>query len=182
MNAAAEPEIILPGETARGNGWSSGRRFNPRDPLSDENLDFLAALLDDLFRIPGTSIRFGLDPLIGLLPGIGDTLTAIVSFLIVVAGWRRGVAGVTLARMIANIALDAILGAVPVAGDLFDVAWKSNRKNFNLLVRHRRSPRGQTWRDWLFFGTLLLIALTLVVVPFAIALLLVQYVWHLIKP
>ena len=111
-----------------------------RRPLtSDEHLDYIAALLDDMFRIPGTQIRFGLDALIGWVPGIGDAVSGIASFLIVFASWRRGVRAITLVRMIANVLLETAIGAIPVAGDIFHVLWKANRRNYRLLMRERES-------------------------------------------
>jgi hypothetical protein len=112
----------------------------PRQLTSNEHLDYIAALLDDMFRIPGTQIRFGLDALIGWVPGIGDALAGIASFLIVVAAWRRGVQAITLVRMIANVVLETTLGAIPVAGDVFHVFWKANRRNYKLLIREREQP------------------------------------------
>ena len=87
----------------------------PLQLSSDEHLDYIAALLDDMFRIPGTQIRFGLDALIGWVPGIGDAMAGIASFLIVFASWRRGAKSITLVRMIANVVLETTLGAIPVA-------------------------------------------------------------------
>jgi hypothetical protein len=92
-----------------------------RQLASNEHLDYIAALLDDIFRIPGTKIRFGLDALIGWVPGIGDAMTGIASFLIVFASWRRGAKAVTLVRMVANVLLETAIGAVPVAGDVFHI-------------------------------------------------------------
>jgi len=112
----------------------------PFELSSNEHLDQVAALLDDIFRIPGTQIRFGLDALIGWVPGIGDAMAAIASFLIVFAAWRRGVQAVTLVRMIANVVLETTLGAIPVAGDIFHVFWKSNRRNYRLLIREKEQP------------------------------------------
>src|ERR1700724_2962917 len=101
---------------------------------SDEHLDYIASLLDDMFRIPGTKIRFGLDALIGWVPGIGDAIPRIASFLIVFASWRRGAKAVTLMRMIANVLLETAIGAIPVAGDVFHIVWKANRRNYRLLL------------------------------------------------
>ena len=115
---------------------------------SNEHLDYVAALLDDIFRIPGTQIRFGLDALIGWVPGIGDAMAAIASFLIVFAAWRRGVQGVTLVRMIANVVLETAVGAIPVAGDIFHVFWKANRRNYRLLIREREQPGANTRRGF----------------------------------
>ncbi len=140
----------------------------PRQLASNEHLDYIAALLDDMFRIPGTQIRFGLDALIGWVPGIGDALAGIASFLIVVAAWRRGVQAITLVRMIANVVLETTLGAIPVAGDVFHVFWKANRRNYKLLIREREQPGANAKRDWMFLAIILLTALAAVAIPIAI--------------
>jgi hypothetical protein len=105
------------------------------DLFSDRNLDLLSHLLDDFLRIPGTQIRFGLDGIVGLIPGVGDIIGAMASWIIILAAWLRGVPRVTLARMLANVAIETIVGTIPVLGDAFDIAWKANRKNFALLER-----------------------------------------------
>ncbi|MGI4755896.1 MAG: DUF4112 domain-containing protein [Janthinobacterium lividum] len=120
---SSEPEILKP-RVARG-----------ADLFSDRNLDLLSHILDDFLRIPGTQIRFGLDGVIGLIPGIGDIIGAMASWIIILAAWLRGVPRVTLARMLANVAIETIIGTVPVLGDAFDIAWKANRRNFALLER-----------------------------------------------
>lgn len=135
---------------------------------SNEHLDYIAALLDDIFRIPGTKIRFGLDALIGWIPGVGDAMTGVASFLIVFASWRRGAKGVTLARMIANVLLETAIGAVPVAGDVFHVIWKANRRNYRLLLREKEEPGASTRRDWLFLAILLSAVIMAAAIPIAI--------------
>ena len=140
----------------------------PRQLASNEHLDYIAALLDDMFRIPGTQIRFGLDALIGWIPGIGDALAGMASFLIVFAAWRRGVQAITLVRMIANVLLETALGAIPVAGDVFHVVWKANRRNYKLLIREREQPGANARRDWLFLALILFTALAAVAIPIAI--------------
>jgi hypothetical protein len=140
----------------------------PRQLTSNEHLDYVAALLDDIFRIPGTKIRFGLDALIGWVPGIGDAMTGIASFLIVFASWRRGAKGVTLVRMIANVLLETSIGAIPVAGDVFHVVWKANRRNYRLLIREREQPGANTRRDWMFLAVLLLAVIAAALIPIAI--------------
>lgn len=95
----------------------------------------LADLLDSRFQVPGTNWRFGLDGLVGLVPGIGDTASALVSLYIVAEAWRLGVRKRTITRMIGNVAIDSLIGAVPVAGDLFDFVWKSNARNLRLIER-----------------------------------------------
>jgi hypothetical protein len=140
MSAHPQPEILPP----------AGRFRKANSLFADENLDLLAHILDDWFRIPGTSIRFGLDGIIGLVPGIGDILGGLASTIIVVAAWVRGVPYVTLARMVVNIAIEVLLGTIPLLGDAFDIAWKANRRNYALIVRTLEHRRRQTWRDWLF--------------------------------
>jgi len=140
----------------------------PRQLASNEHLDYIAALLDDIFRIPGTKIRFGLDALIGWVPGVGDAMTAVASFLIVFASWRRGAKGVTLARMIANVLLETAVGAIPVAGDVFHVIWKANRRNYRLLLREREQPGSNTRRDWMFLAVLLLAVIAAAAIPIAL--------------
>lgn len=146
--------------------------------LSDETLETVASLLDDVFHIPGTSIRFGLDPLIGLVPGLGDVLTGLASFLIVLAAWQRGMPRVTQARMLANIGIDTIVGAIPFFGDAFDVAWKSNRKNLRLLQRDNSLSRPrQEFADWLFLLLILAVAAAAVAIPIAVLVVIVHRLW-----
>jgi Domain of unknown function (DUF4112) len=140
----------------------------PRQLASNEHLDYVAALLDDIFRIPGTKIRFGLDALIGWVPGVGDAMTGIASFLIVFASWRRGAKAVTLVRMIANVLLETAVGAIPVAGDIFHVVWKANRRNYRLLIREREEPGANTRRDWMFLAVLLFAVIAAAGIPIAI--------------
>jgi hypothetical protein len=111
------------------------------DRRSIERLRQLAYLLDDRFRIPGTKYRIGLDGLIGLVPGLGDAATTLLSLYIVLEARRLGVPVTKLGRMGLNVGLDAVLGAVPLVGDLFDVAWKANRRNLALLLDHVDADR-----------------------------------------
>ena len=106
------------------------------------SLRSLARLLDTAVAIPGTNIRFGLDSLIGLVPGLGDLAGAAMSGYIVLASARLGAPTPVLVRMVANVAIDAAVGTVPLLGDLFDVGWKANTKNAALLDRHLADPVG----------------------------------------
>lgn len=127
----------------------------------EKSLDDLAFYLDGLFRVPGTGWRFGLDSLIGLVPNVGDTLTVIPSFYILVAGVRYGVPKITLLRMAFNIGVDYVVGAIPFVGDAFDFVWKANQQNMD-LIRARAAGKGTgTTGDYIFvFGLMaLLIAL-----------------------
>jgi hypothetical protein len=105
-------------------------------------LDALAALLDTAILVPGTNFRFGLDALIGLVPGIGDAVTTLLSLYIVREARALGAPRRLVWRMLGNVALDGVVGAVPLAGDVFDVMWRANRRNVALLrdwiARHER--------------------------------------------
>jgi hypothetical protein len=140
-------------------------------PGPDRNLDTLrrwAALLDHAFRVPGTSIRFGLDPILGLFPGIGDLATPILSVLILVHGARVRVPKVVLGRMVLNALIDFGVGAIPVLGDLFDFAWKSNDWNLALLERHARPGVRATRGDWIFVIGCIAVLLLAALVPLAL--------------
>jgi hypothetical protein len=106
--------------------------------------------MDDGLRIPGTQRRIGLDPIFGLVPGIGDAAGAVLATAILTEAVRRDITRFALVRMAANIALDAVLGAIPVAGDLFDAAWKANLRNLDLLERHIAAPAKAKRADRLF--------------------------------
>jgi uncharacterized protein DUF4112 len=106
-----------------------------------QRLDFLATLLDSAILIPGTNIRFGADAVIGLVPGIGDAVTTALSAWIVYEAHRLGVPRRMLARMIGNVALDGLFGAVPLIGDVFDVMWRANRRNLRLLREHLKRTK-----------------------------------------
>jgi hypothetical protein len=138
------------------------------EPASDEQLNLIATWLDDRFTIPGTRIRFGLDALIGLIPGIGDLLATLASLFIVVSAWRRGAARITVLRMMLNLTIEDTLGAIPIIGDLAHVAWKANRRNYNLLIRDQQSLKRHTWQDWLFVIAVSLIMCLLFLAPFVL--------------
>jgi len=142
MPITAKPEIIPPSSRA------GSKAFD------DRNLDLLSHVLDDWFRVPGTSIRFGLDGIIGFIPGIGDAIAGIASCVIIVAAWTRGVSYITLARMLANWGIEVVLGAIPILGNLFDIGWKANRRNYALLTGSLADPQGVKRRSWWFFALL----------------------------
>jgi hypothetical protein len=118
----------------------------------DGTLQRVEFLLDEAFRIPGTRIRFGIDGIIGLVPGIGDVLAGILSLLIPLAAWIRGVPYVTLVRMAVNLGIGVLVGTIPIFGDAFDIVWKANRRNYRLLTRHLGEPRRHTGKDWVFLA------------------------------
>lgn len=104
-------------------------------PTSIDRARSLARLLDSAVRVPGTGVRFGLDSVLGLVPGLGDVAGAAFSGYMVLLASRMGAPRSVIARMLANVAIDTVGGAIPVLGDLFDVAWKSNSRNLALLER-----------------------------------------------
>jgi Domain of unknown function (DUF4112) len=97
-------------------------------------IDALATLLDTALVIPGTGVRFGLDALIGFFPVVGDTITTTLSLFIVHEAYQLGAPAHVIARMLGNVVLDGVLGAVPLVGDAFDVLWRANRRNVRLLM------------------------------------------------
>jgi hypothetical protein len=148
-------------------------RTSPAQSLgtSNQDLNLIATWLDDRFEIPRLGVRFGLDALIGWIPGIGDAIAAAASLFIVAAAWKRGAKRITLLRMSLNLTVENMLGAIPIVGDLAHIAWKANRRNYNLLMRDQQSAREHTWQDWLFvIGVLCLIG-----VLFLIPILLLVY-------
>lgn len=131
----------------------------PQGAEIDASLERLSWLMDDLVRVPVLGWRFGLDAIIGLIPGFGDTTTSLVSFYILASAVRYRVPKITLLRMGLNIAIDYLLGSLPLAGDLFDAFWKSNQMNVALLrkratVSAPEAREGQT-SDWLFVGAII---------------------------
>lgn len=112
--------------------------------------------MDDLFRVPVLGWRFGLDALIGLVPGLGDTSTSLVSFYVLASAVRYRVPKITLLRMGLNIGIDYVVGALPIVGDFADAWWKSNRKNLELLQKRAtvsaEEARSGKASDWLFVG------------------------------
>ena len=135
---------------------------NSPERMTESRARAYARMLDSAFAIPGTKIRMGLDALVGLIPGGGDVVGAVLSSGIVLMAMRDGVPAAVLWRMVANIAIDTLVGAVPLLGDLFDVAWKANTKNAELLDRYLEQPNKTTTRSrWL--GVLVVGAMLLIV-------------------
>ena len=149
----ASPEIISP------------RTKHGRKMFDDENLDILSHILDDFIKVPGTSIRFGLDGIMGVVPGIGDILGGIASCIIIIAAWMRGVSYVTVLRMVVNVGIEAVVGSIPILGDMFDIAWRANRRNYALLTGSLYAPRKYTIQSWLFLAALCIVLAALVLLP-----------------
>jgi hypothetical protein len=147
--------------------------MRPPDPSRLALLRRWAVLLDSAFAVPGTPIRFGLDAIIGLVPGVGDLATPIYTGLLLVTGVRMRLPLVVQARMVLNAGLDMLLGLVPVAGDLVDVAWKANLRNLELLERHAvpgvPATRGDAWFVAVGAGLIALVIL-LALIPIVLVL------------
>lgn len=126
----------------------------------------LAEWLDSRFTIPGTNIRFGLDPIISLIPGAGDWIAGMISTYFILLGVRADLAPSVLIRMGYNILLDVVIGAIPLLGDLFDVGWKANTRNAELLEEYRQdaatTERHSRWLLWtIAIGLIMLIIILL---------------------
>lgn len=122
----------------------------PVDPASLDLLRRWAVLLDSAFRVPGTGIRFGLDAILGLVPGLGDLSAPVFAALLIVTGFRMRVPAVVLARIVFNAAIDMLTGLVPILGDLVDIAWKANLRNLALLERHAQPGVPPRRGDYVF--------------------------------
>ena len=146
-----------------------------------DRLRAVSRLLDNAFRIPGTNVRFGLDALIGLVPGIGDAVGALFSAYLILQARRLGAPNSVVNRMIANVGIDTVVGWVPLLGDLFDVTWKANNKNLALLEQHLQQPskaRAASKRSLVLLGGGLLVALVAIV---AVGVLVAQLVLNLLQ-
>lgn len=136
-----------------------GEALREDEPL----MRLIAHVMDNAFRVPGTRIRFGLDPILGLLPGFGDTAAAVISALSLVQSARFGLPKIVLARMATNVLVNTMLGAIPIVGDAFSFWFKSNQRNHALLQEHIASRRQSTRSDWLFVVLMLLSILAVLI-------------------
>ena len=114
----------------------------PRGGPHAERVRAMARVLDSAVRVPGTPIRFGLDAVLGLVPGVGDVVGAAAAGYVVLAAARLGAPPSVLVRMLLNVGVDTLVGTVPLVGDLFDIGWRSNTRNVALLERHLADPHG----------------------------------------
>lgn len=138
----------------------------PRPGPTHDALRRWAVLLDSAFRIPGTNIRFGLDPLVGFFPGLGDLASPVFTVALLLEGGRRRLPAVILARMVLNAGIDMLLGLVPLLGDMADVAWKANLRNLALLERHAAAPGSKPAPgDYLFVYLCILAVVLIALVP-----------------
>jgi hypothetical protein len=130
---------------------------------------WLALIMDNFLPVPGTRFRFGLDPLIGLLPGLGDTSSAFISAMALIAAARRGLPKILLARMSLNILINEAVGIVPIVGDAFSFWFKSNVRNYELLKRHTGGAGRSTAGDWIFVALVLALLFLILVVSLAVS-------------
>jgi hypothetical protein len=142
------------GRPAARSGTVVGRSRAERFRDAERRIGRISRLLDDLVPIPGTSHRVGLDPVIGLIPGAGDLVSAIAGGWIILEAVRFGIPGVVLLRMGWNTAVDLAVGAIPILGDVFDVAFRSNARNLELFRRHALDPAATTAEHWTFLAGL----------------------------
>ena len=161
----ADAEVLPPGTKA--GATLSG------DPF----IALVARLMDEVFTIPGTKIRFGLDPLIGLLPGVGGVASAFVSLGLIALSSRQRVPKIVLVRMALNVLLNAGLEVVPVLGDALSIFFRSNARNYELLRRHAGTARAASPFDWMFVGALIAGVGVVVVAFFAGLLYLASKLW-----
>ena len=129
----------------------------------------IAELMDSAFVLPGTTYRIGLDPILGLVPWVGDFVSPLFTVALLWQARDVRVPKFVLGRMIFNAAVDAIIGVIPFAGDLFDFGWKANLQNMALLERHAYEHHPASLSDWAFVITMITIVILLAVVPFVIA-------------
>ncbi len=146
-----------------------------------ERLRSLSYLLDEAIEIPGTSYRIGIDPIIGLLPGAGDYLTAAFSAYIILESAKMGVPKATLSRMLLNIVIDTLVGSIPMLGDLFDATWKGNSKNMELLETYLDSPKKREKTDWLFIILIIVGLIAIVSIVAAINILILRIIFQIIN-
>ncbi|MBA2264424.1 MAG: DUF4112 domain-containing protein [Chloroflexi bacterium] len=126
-------------------------------------VETLAWLLDNSIPVPGTGgRRFGIDAIIGLVPVVGDVISGGIGLFVVWRGSRMGLPRVVVARMLANSALDLLIGSIPVIGDAFDLWFKANTRNLGLMRRHLERPETSTRNEWLVVGALIGIVLAIV--------------------
>jgi uncharacterized protein DUF4112 len=147
----------------------------------DKHLERVGWLMDEVFRVPVLGWRFGLDALLGLIPGLGDTGTSLVSLYILAAAVRYRVPKITLLRMGLNIAFDYVIGSLPLVGDIADAWWKSNRMNLDLLRKRATvsadEARSGRASDWLFVGGIIAVLTMLAITSFVVSIYLVAKLW-----
>jgi len=155
----------------------------PRDHAREHLIavaDMLAKALDTTVRIPGTSIYIGLDPLLGLIPGIGDALAGVIGAVILGIAARLRLPRIVLARMGLNLLINGIVGAVPVAGDVFSICFRSHARNAALLREAAMRPERETTPDWFYVGGIIGGTVLLMLLAIAFVMWLAAKLWSLV--
>ena len=142
------------------------RQLTPAQQQRLGALRQMSHLLDSAFVVPGTTYRVGLDPILGLVPGLGDLVSPLFTIGLLWQARDLDLPRVVQLRMIVNVAIDSIVGMVPLLGDLFDFAWKSNDMNLALIERYAYEERRASAGDWLFVALMIAVLLLIAVVPF----------------
>ena len=145
------------------------RQLTPGQEQRIAALRHVSRLLDSNYQLPGTTYRFGLDPIIGLVPVLGDLVSPLFTIALLWQSHDLHLPRVVQLRMLFNVVIDTVVGMVPLAGDLFDFAWKANDMNMALLERHAVEERPATPGDWLFVVGLTLLLVLVAAVPFVLA-------------
>ena len=146
------------------------RRRQALEPL----FKWVALIMDEIVRVPGTKFRFGLDPLLGLIPGIGDTSSAFVSAFALIQAARLGVPKILLARMSLNILINEVIGVVPVIGDAFSFWFKSNARNHKIIKEHTLTGAVAKRSDWIFVIAVLVVLVAVVCLGLVLSFLFLQ--------
>jgi hypothetical protein len=152
------------------------RKLSGLEPL----FKWLAIIMDGLLRVPGTKFRFGLNPLIDFVPGIGDVSAAFVSTSVLVYAVTRGLPKILLARMALNILINELVGIVPVLGSAFAFWFRANKRNYDLLQRHLELPSRPRKSDWIFVGAVLGLVFVIVCAGLIVSLLVLQAIGRLL--
>jgi Domain of unknown function (DUF4112) len=140
----------------------------------DAVLDLVTKVMDTIFRMPGTKFRFGINPLIGLIPVIGDQIDAFISTAVLFGSVRHRLPKIVLARMALNVLLNALFQGIPIVGDLFTFFFKANRRNYELLRKHAGTGKPVTRGDWIFVGVIIGI---IFLIAISLSFLLIYAVW-----
>ena len=165
-----------------GSGTLEWEVLPPEDREHNASLEalfrWLAVIMDNLLRFPGTKLRFGLDPIIGLLPGIGDAASAIISTLALVYAARCRLPKILLVRMALNILINELVGIIPGLGDAFSFWFKSNVRNYELLRRYAVAPERARKADWIFVFAVVAVLFFVACAGLIVSLLVFQAIWH----
>lgn len=144
------------------------RQLTPPQAARLQALRRVSTLFDSALPVPGTGYRVGLDPILGLIPVLGDVVSPLFTIAVLWQARDLGVPRVVQLRMLFNVAIDSLVGIVPLAGDLFDFAWKANDRNIRLLEQHAYEERPATTGDWAFVAAMIVLLVLLAALPFLV--------------